>query len=97
MLSYFHMTEKVNMLDELQIRLLQIYKICYYRAFSVVNNSWIIKLVLIWVLRIFKPQYIQMIRSHAVVPIKAYKTKIGKDFGVTYSIPSHFTDEETES
>ena len=51
------------MLDELQIRHLLIYKICYYRAFSVVNNSWIIKLVLIRVLSISKPQYIQMIDS----------------------------------
>ena len=38
-LSHFHMAEKVNMLDELQIRHLLIYKICFYMAFSVVNNS----------------------------------------------------------
>ena len=30
-------------------------------AFSIVNNSWTIKLVLIRVLSIFKPQYIQLI------------------------------------
>ena len=49
------------MLDEQQIRHLLIYKICYYMAFSVSNNSWMIRLALIWVLSIFKPWHIQLI------------------------------------
>lgn len=51
-------------------------------AFNVLNNSEMLKLVLILALNIFKPQDIQLVDScsHAAVPKKAYKTKTGKSF-----------------